>query len=234
MVEPETLCSNPWRLVEARAACRDGKCERVTVHNVPSFVSALDAVVEVSGVGTVSVDIAYGGAFFAIVDAPSLGFSLTPDEARDLVEMGETIKTAVVEQQPVAHPENPDIHTVTFTEFTAPVAIDPDGVKTGQNAVVISPGKIDRSPCGTGTSARLAVLHARGQIAPDEPYRSTSLIGSVFHAEIVATAIVGDQPAIVPSLTGRSWITGFHQYTLDPSDPFPQGYTLLDTWYRML
>lgn len=236
MVEPETrlVLETPGGLVEARAACRDGKCERVTVHNVPSFVSALDAVVEVSGVGTVSVDIAYGGAFFAIVDAPSLGFSLTPDEARDLVEMGETIKTAVVEQQPVAHPENPDIHTVTFTEFTAPVAIDPDGVKTGQNAVVISPGKIDRSPCGTGTSARLAVLHARGQIAPDEPYRSTSLIGSVFHAEIVATAIVGDQPAIVPSLTGRSWITGFHQYTLDPSDPFPQGYTLSDTWYRML
>jgi proline racemase len=236
MVEPEThlVLETPGGLIEARAECRHGKCERVTVHNVPSFVSVLDAAVEVPGLGTVAVDIAYGGAFFALVDAPSLGFHLTPDEARDLVEMGETIKAAVVEQQPVVHPENPDIHTVTFTEFTTPVTVDSNGVKTGQNAVVISPGKIDRSPCGTGTSARLAVLHARGQIDVGEPYRSTSLIGSVFHANIVATAMAGDRPAIVPSLSGRAWITGFHQYCLDPSDPFPQGYTLSDTWYRVL
>ncbi len=236
MTEPETqlLLETPGGLVKARAACHDGKCERVTVHNVPSFVSILDAIVEVPGLGTVPVDIAYGGAFFALVDAPALGFCLSPDEARDLVEMGETIKAAVVEQHPVSHPENPDIHTVTFTEFTGPVTLDNDGVKTGQNAVVISPGKIDRSPCGTGTSARLAVLHARDQIGAGEPYRSTSLIGSVFHAEIVATAMAGDRPAIVPSLSGRAWITGFHQYSLDPSDPFPQGYTLSDTWYRVL
>lgn len=236
MIEPETrlVLETPGGLIEARAECRSGKCERVTVRNVPSFVSVLNAAVEVSGLGTVGVDIAYGGAFFAIVDAPSLGFHLTPDEARDLVEMGETIKAAVVEQQPVAHPDHPDIHTVTFTEFAAPVQRDSDGVKTGQNAVVISPGKIDRSPCGTGTSARLAVLHVRGQLSVGEPYRSTSLIGSVFHAEIVATARVGDRPAIIPSLSGRAWITGFHQYSLDPSDPFPQGYTLSDTWYRVL
>jgi proline racemase len=148
--------------------------------------------------------------------------------------MGETIKAAVVEQHPVAHPENPEIHTVTFTEFTAPLTLDNDGVKTGQNAVVISPGKIDRSPCGTGTSARLAVLHTRGQIGVGEPYRSTSLIGSVFHAEIVATTMAGNCPAMISRLSGRAWITGFHQYSLDPSDPFPQGYTLSDTWYRVL
>jgi proline racemase len=236
MVEPKTTLTleTPGGLIEARAECRHGKCERVTVHNVPSFVAVLDAVVEVAGLGTVGVDIAYGGAFFALVDAPSLGFRLTPDEARDLVEMGETLKAAVVEQHPVAHPENPEIHTVTFTEFTAPVTVDHDGVKTGQNAVVISPGKIDRSPCGTGTSARLAVLHARGQIGVGELYRSTSLIGSVFDANIVSTTLIGDQLAIVPSLSGRAWITGFHQYCLDPSDPFPQGYTLSDTWYRVL
>lgn len=236
MTEPETqlVLETPGGLVEARATCHNGKCERVTVHNVPSFVTILDAVVEVAGLGSIAVDIAYGGAFFALVDGQALGFRFTPDEARDLVEMGETIKAAVVEQQPVVHPENPDIHTVTFTEFTAPVTLDHDGVKTGQNAVVISPGKIDRSPCGTGTSARLAVLHARGQIDIDEPYRSTSPIGSVFHANIVSTTTVGDRPAIVPSLSGRAWITGFHQYTLDPSDPFPQGYTLSDTWYRVL
>ena len=236
MNEPEThlMLETPGGLIEARAECHNGKCERVTVHNVPSFISVLDAAVEVPGLGTVAVDIAYGGAFFALVDALSLGFHLTPDEARDLVVMGEIIKAAVVEQQPVVHPENPDIHTVTFTAFTAPVTVDSDSVKTGRNAVVISPGKIDRSPCGTGTSARLAVLHARGQIDVGEPYRSTSLIGSVFHAHIVALAMAGDQPTIVPSLSGRAWITGFHQYTLDPSDPFPRGYTLSDTWYRVL
>jgi proline racemase len=236
MVEPTTrlLLETPGGVIEALAACRDGKCERVTVRNVPSFVAVLDAAVEVPGLGHISVDIAYGGAFFAIVDAPALGFKLTPDEARHLVEVGETIKAAVVEQQPVVHPENPAIHTVTFTEFTGPLTMNRDGVKTSQNAVVISPGKIDRSPCGTGTSARLAVLHARHLLQVGEPYLSTSLIGTVFQAQIVDTTSVGSRPAIIPSLTGRAWITGFHQYSLDPSDPFPQGYTLSDTWYRVV
>jgi proline racemase len=236
MVEPTTrlLLETPGGVIEALADCRDGKCERVTVRNVPSFVAVLDAAVEVPGLGHISVDIAYGGAFFAIVDAHALGFKLTPDEARHLVEVGETIKAAVVEQQPVVHPENPAIHTVTFTEFAAPLAMNRDGVKTSQNAVVISPGKIDRSPCGTGTSARLAVLHARHLLQVGEPYLSTSLIGTVFQARIVDTTSVGSRPAIIPSLTGRAWITGFHQYSLDPSDPFPQGYTLSDTWYRVV
>ena len=236
MVEPETrlVLETPGGLIEARAECRDGKCERVTINNVPSFAAALDIPIEVPRLGTVSADVAYGGAFFAIVDARTLGFKLTPDEARDLVETGERIKAAVVEQYPVAHPENPGIHTVTFTEFAAPVEIDQNGMKTGQNAVVISPGKIDRSPCGTGTSARLAVLHARGLLRVGEPYLSTSLIGSEFRAEIIDTTRVGDAPAVVPRLSGRAWITGLHQYSLDPSDPFPQGYTLSDTWYRAL
>ena len=166
MTEPETrlLLEAPGGLVEAVATCRDGKCERVRVRNVPSFVNALDVDIEVPGLGSLKTDVAYGGAFFAIVDAPALGFALTPDEARDLVEVGERIKAAVVEQHPAVHPENSEIHTVTFTQFAAPVETDPEGVKTGRNAVVISPGKIDRSPCGTGTSARLAVLHARGQL----------------------------------------------------------------------
>jgi proline racemase len=236
MVEPATRLTleTPGGIIQAVAECRAGKCERVRVHNVPSFVALLDGRVEVPGLGAVAVDIAYGGAFFAIVDAVRLGFSLTPDEARDLVEMGQTIKAAVVEQHAVAHPENPAIQNVTFTEFAAPITTTRDGIKTGQNAVVISPGKIDRSPCGTGTAARLAVLHRRGLIAVGEPFLSTSLIGTVFHAQIVHTTMVGEHPAILPSLSGRAWITGFHQYCLDPSDPFPQGYTLSDTWYRVL
>ncbi|MCY4354719.1 MAG: proline racemase family protein [Truepera sp.] len=235
MTEPETrlLLEAPGGLVEAVATCRDGKCERVRVRNVPSFVNALDVDIEVPGLGSLKADVAYGGAFFAIVDAPALGFALTPDEARDLVEVGERIKAAVVEQHPAIHPENSEIHTVTFTQFAAPVETDPEGVKTGRNAVVISPGKIDRSPCGTGTSARLAVLHARGKLRVGEPYISRSPLETVFHAQITATTTLKGVPAVLPSISGRAWITGLHHYGLDPTDPFPEGYALTDTWYRV-
>ncbi len=235
MTEPETrlLLEAPGGLVEAVATCRDGKCERVRVCNVPSFVNALDVDIEVPGLGSLKADVAYGGAFFAIVAAPALGFALTPDEARDLVEVGERIKAAVVEQHPAVHPENSEIHTVTFTQFAAPVETDPEGIKTGRNAVVISPGKIDRSPCGTGTSARLAVLHARGQLRVGEPYISRSPLETVFHAQITATTTLKGVPAVLPSISGRAWITGLHHYGLDPTDPFPEGYALTDTWYRV-
>lgn len=235
MQEPDTrlLLDTPGGPVRAVARCRDGKCERVWVENVPSFVASLDAAVEVAGLGTVHADIAYGGAFFAIVDAHALGFRLTRDEARELVETGERIKAAAAEQHPVAHPKNPEIHTVTFTEFAAPV-VERDGRKESRNAVVVSPGKIDRSPCGTGTCARLAVLHARGALVPGEPYLNRSIIDSEFEACIEDTTEVDGRPAIVPSMSGRAWITGIHQYALDPSDPYPEGYTLTDTWYRAL
>ena len=236
MVEPETRLTleSPGGLVEAVAVCRDGKCESVAVTNVPCFVFKLDALVEVAGQGSLSVDIAYGGAFFAIVDSGAMGFALNRSEARELVEMGEIIKAAVVEQHPVVHPENSDIHTVTFTEFAAPHELDAEGRKSGRNAVVISPGKIDRSPCGTGSSARLAVLHARGDIAVGETFLSRSLIDTEFRCRIVDTTVVGGRPAVLPEIAGRAWITGRHEYGLDPTDPFPEGYTLSDTWYRAL
>ncbi len=236
MSEPQTrlVLDTPGGLVEAVATCAEGRCRRVRVRNVPSFVAVRDASVEVSGLGRIRVDIAYGGAFFAIVDADALGMRLVPEEARRLVEAGEAIKAVVAERCPVAHPQNADIHTVTFTQFAGPVMTDAAGVKTARNAVVISPGKIDRSPCGTGTSARLALMHARGEIAPGERFVSRSLIDSEFHCRIVETTRVGGIDAVVPSLSGRAWITGVHHYTLDPEDPFPQGYTLSDTWYRVL
>ncbi|NKB56575.1 MAG: hypothetical protein GKS00_09580 [Alphaproteobacteria bacterium] len=236
MREPETRMrlETPGGLVDVVATCRDGRCERITVDNVPSFVSVLDGSVEVPGLGRIAVDIAYGGAFFAIVDAAALGFSLRPEEARALVETGEQIKEAVVAKYPVVHPENAEINTVTFTQFAAPVESDADGVKSGRNAVVISPGKIDRSPCGTGTSARLAVLRARGEINRQEPYISRSLIDSEFRCQIVEDVEVSDVQAVRPQISGRAWITGLHQYGLDPTDPFPEGYTLSDTWYRAL
>lgn len=236
MTEPETKLTldTPGGVIEVLATCRDGKCLKVRTRNVPSFVAKLDAPVEVPGLGTLNVDIAYGGAFFALIDAPGLGFSLTPDEAREIVETGEKIKAAVVEQHPVSHPENPDIHTVTFTELTCPVAIGEDGIKTGRNAVVISPGKIDRSPCGTGASARLAVLHARSEIGLAEDFAALSIIGTRFDCQIVNETSVGGIPAIEPTIAGRAFITGISDYTLDPDDPFPEGYTLSDTWYRAL
>lgn len=236
MQEPETRLTleTPGGLIDVVATCRDGRCERVTVDNVPSFVSVLDGEVDVPGLGKVSVDIAYGGAFFAIVDAATLGFALNPTEARALVEVGERIKSAVIAAFPVVHPENPAINTVTFTQFAGPVEAGPDGTKSGRNAVVISPGKIDRSPCGTGTSARLAVLRARGQIEVDETYVSRSLIDSEFRCKITQELMVGGIAAVRPQISGRAWITGIHQYGLDPTDPYPEGYTLSDTWYRAL
>ena len=236
MEEPETRLTleTPGGLIRVRAQCRDGRCERVRVENVPSFLAKRDIRVEVEGLDTVAGDIAYGGAFFVIVDAGALGFSVTPDEARDIVRVAERIKAAAAAQHPVAHPENPEIHTVTFTQMAMPVETGADGTKSGRNAVVLSPGKIDRSPCGTGTSARLAALQAKGEIGLGERYVSRSIIGSEFHAETLRAVDVGGLPGLATAISGRAWITGLHQYMLDPTDPFPTGYTLSDTWYRAL
>ncbi len=195
---PETCLKleTPGGLIDVVAKCEDGRCDRVFVENVPSFVTVLDGTVDVPGLGSITVDIAYGGAFFAIVDATTLGFALVADEARTLVEIGERIKVAVAEQYPVVHPENTDIHTVTFTQFAAPIEVAADGGKSGRNAVVISPGKTDRSPCGTGTSARMAVLHARGEIEVGDTYKSVSLIGSEFYCQILGETTVGKKKGI--------------------------------------
>jgi len=202
--------------------------ERVQFTNVPCFATHLGAKVEVEGLGTISVDVAYGGAFFAIVDAPSLGFAVEPKEARDLVALGTRIRTAAAQQLPVRHPENPDIHGVTFIEFAMPFA-GPGTVS--RNAVIVAPGRIDRSPCGTGTSARLAVLHARGQLAPGQGFIHESIIGSRFEAGIARQTTVGGRPGIVPTIAGQAWITGVFQHGFDPTDPFRGGYTLPDLWF---
>ena len=234
MREPETRLSleAPGGLIEAVATCRDGRVERVRVRNVPSFVDRLDAALEVEGLGTLAVDTAYGGDSFAIVDARALGFSLTPDEARDIAVTGVRITRAADEQLGFTHPANPDWSHVSFCQMAAPVEAR-DGVKTGRNAVAIRPGKIDRSPCGTGCSARLAVLHARGELSPGEPFVGLSPIDSRFDCRIESLSRVGGREAVVPSLSGRAWITGTHQHMLDPDDPWPGGYRLSDTWPRM-
>jgi proline racemase len=228
MREPVTTLTldTPAGPVPVEARCRDGKVERVQFSNVPCFVTHLGVELDVEGVGRVPVDVAYGGAFFAIVDAPSLGFAVEPKEARELVVLGNRI-TAAARRLDARHPEHPDIHGVTFTEFAMPFA-GPGTVS--RNAVVVAPGRIDRSPCGTGTSARLAVLHARRQLAVGQGFVHESIIGSRFDAGIAREILVGGRPAIVPTIAGQAWITGVFQHGLDPSDPFRGGYTLPDLW----
>ncbi len=231
MVEPVThmVLEAPGGLVEVEARCKNGKVEQVRVRNVPSFVDKLDATIEVEGLGTVQVDTAYGGDSFAIVDAETLGFSITPDEALDIALLGVRITRAANEQLGFHHPANKDWAHLSFCQMAAPVDVI-DGVKTGRNAVAIRPGKIDRSPCGTGCSARMAVLRARGELALGELFRGVSIIDSKFDCMVDEDIDLGGKPAIIPAIAGQAWITGTHQHMLDPTDPWPLGYRLSDTW----
>lgn len=229
MQEPETVVAvdTPAGPVRARARCDSGRCLAVEIENVPAFVAQLDASLEVTGFGTISADIAYGGMFYAIVDATRLGFAVTLDEARELAVLGERIRLAAREQLSVAHPENPGISGVSIVQLNRPFA----GVgAVTRNTCIVAPGRSDRSPTGTGTSARMAVLHARGQMRAGDAMLHESLIGSRFRGRIVAEAEVAGRPAIVPAIEGRAWITGHHTYFLDPEDPYPQGYLVPDTW----
>jgi proline racemase len=231
MHEPVTrlVLQPPGGLITATASCADGRVTSVAIRNVPSFADRLDAMLEVPGLPTLTVDTAYGGDSFVIADAGALGFRLSPDEARDIAETGMRITRAANEQLGFRHPELPDWAHISFCQIAGPLE-RVDGVATAANAVAIRPGKIDRSPCGTGCSARMAVLHRRGVLAVGERFVARSLIGSRFECRIEAEATVGDHPAIVPSIAGRAWITGTAQHMLDPDDPWPRGYRLSDTW----
>lgn len=231
MTEPETRITleAPGGLVRVRAECRDGKAERIFVENLPSFAGKLDASLEVDGLGTLKVDTAYGGDSFVIVDAAAMGFALTPDEAHDIARLGVRITRAADEQLGFHHPTNPDWRHFSFCLFAGPVSREGNELRAGA-AVAIRPGKVDRSPTGTALSARMAVLHARGEMSEDDRLTAVSLIGSTFAGRILGTTTVGDLPAIRPEISGRGWITGIHQHMLDPSDPWPEGYRLTDTW----
>ena len=231
MTEPETRMTleAPGGLVEVVAQCKDGKAERITVTNVPSFADKLQVPLEVEGLGTLTVDTAYGGDSFVIVDAPSLGFSVRPDEARELAQTGMRITRAADEQLGFTHPTNPDWTHFSFCQFAMPVE-SRGGVLTAANAVAIRPGKIDRSPTGTGASARMAVMRAKGEMKVGDRYLARSIIGSEFLGRIEADTTLGGQPAIIPSISGRAWISGTRVEMLDPADPWPAGYRLSDTW----
>ena len=240
-VEPVThlKLETPAGLIGVEAEVCDGKAKRVTFRNVPAFATHLDANVEVRNLGTVTVDVAYGGMFYVIADAEALGFRLTPDEARDIVRVAEMIKAATREQLPVSHPENPGIDGVTIAQISGPSSRP--GVDR-KNTVVVSTGALDwsrpsswtgaldRSPCGTGTCAKMAVLHAKGQLPLGRDFVHEGILGTTFTGRLVEQTQVGGYRAVVPTLSGAAWITGFAQYVLDPEDPFPEGFTVGDIW----
>ncbi|MBS7543686.1 trans-3-hydroxy-L-proline dehydratase [Ancylobacter oerskovii] len=227
--ETRMVLEAPGGLIEATAFCRDGKARKIKVVNHPSFADRLGASLEVEGLGTLTVDTAYGGDSFVIVDAHALGFSIRPDEARELAETGMRIVKAANAQLGFRHPENTGWDHISFCQFAAPLTYE-NGVACGASAVAIRPGKIDRSPTGTGCSARLAVLHARGVLKLGDPFIGRSIINSRFDCRIEEETRVGGRPAIRPSIMGRGFVTHTAQLMLDPDDPWPTGYRLTDTW----
>ena len=228
MTEPVTRFNleAPGGIIEIEAQCRDGKAESIKFVNAPAFATHLGISLHVPEVGELEVDVAYGGGFFVFADATALGMSVVPSEARELARVGQLIKRAAATQIPVVHPESPDVHTVTFTCLLAPARDGGDG----RNANIVSPGRVDRSACGTATSARMAVLHARGALAVGEDFVHESILSSRFVGRIEGTVKVGDRDGIIPSITGRSWIYATGQIGRHPSDPFGLGYQLSDSW----
>jgi proline racemase len=241
MSEPvtELALEAPAGLIRVRADCRDGKVTAVTFRNVPAFATHLDAPVEVPTLGTVLVDVAYGGMFYAIADAERFGFRLTPDEGADIVRITEMVKAAANEQLPVAHPDEPGFAGITIGQLSGPPH---DPANSRRNVVTVSTGTldwkrpatwtgaIDRSPCGTGTSARMATMAARGLLHVGDEFRHEGILGTVFTGRVVDETQVGEYRAIVPTISGQAWITGFSSYVVDPSDPFPDGFTIGDIW----
>ncbi|MGB3147784.1 MAG: proline racemase family protein [Paracoccaceae bacterium] len=231
MQEPEThlTLEAPGGLVRVRATCRNGKAERIFVQNLPSFADKIAVPLEVEGIGTLTVDTAYGGDSFVVVDAAAFGFDIVEGEARAIAQTGMKIARAANEQLGFHHPENPDWNHISFCAFCGPLENTATGL-AGRSAVAIQPGKVDRSPTGTAVSARMALMAAKGQMRAGQTFEAISIIGSRFTGRIVGDVQVGGRPAILPEISGRAWITGTHQHMLDPDDPWPGGYRLSDTW----
>lgn len=241
MTEPvtELTLEAPAGLIRIRAACANGKVKAVTFQNVPAFAVYLDAVIEIPHLGRVTVDVAYGGMFYVIAQASQFGLRLTPDEGAEIVRIGAMLRAAAQEQLPVVHPENPGFSGVTIAQLSGP-AHQPDThmrnvvtVATGQldwDKPSTWTGAIDRSPCGTGTCARMATLYARGQLALNQDFRHEGILDTVFTGRLLSETQVGPYRAVVPTITGRAWITSISNYVLDDEDPFPEGFTVGDIW----
>ena len=231
MEEPVTnfFLEAPGGLVKVKALCKNGKAERIFVQNLPSFGYKLDTKLELEGYGSISADTAFGGDSFVIVDAKELGFSIDPSEAAELARLGAKITDAATEQIGFRHPTITDWKHYSFCQFSRIEDRSNDCISF-KSAVSIKPGKIDRSPTGTALSAKMAVLEARGEMKVGQKIKAISIIGSSFEGKIVEKCDLNGTSAIIPEISGRGWITGLHQHTLEPTDPWPEGYKLSDTW----
>ena len=212
-------------LVVARANCSDGKCVNVSLTMPASYVEHLDHEIEFTGFGKIRTDICFGGVFYAIVDAAQIGLTIVPANAKKLAEAGMQIKLDANAQLEIRHPENPDISGIAYVMFRS---MDDDGAV--RTATTMWPGRLDRSPCGTGNSANLACRFMRGEVSEGDEYTSRSTIGSEFNIRFDATTSIGNKSAVIPIVTGRGWLYGMHQVGVDPTDPFQTGFALTDTW----
>lgn len=231
MQEPitEVLLEAPAGLVSVVAECANGSVVSLSLTNVPSFVERRDEILRVEGLGEIRVDTAFGGDSFVIASATDLGIDIRPENADQIAEAGRALCDAANAQWQFEHPMLPEWTHFSFAYITSPLE-EMDGVLSSRNACAIKPGKIDRSPTGTGCSALLALLHDRGEIAVGQEYRARSIIDSTFDCAITETTTVGDHRAVIPRIRGRAWVYGTSQYYLDPSDPWPGGYQVSDTW----
>ena len=231
MQEPftEFFLEAPGGLVKVKASCRDGKAERIFIQNLPSFAFRLNVKLELEGFGTISADTAFGGDSFVMVDAQKLGFAIEPSEAADLARLGAKITDAATEQIGFHHPVISEWKHYSFCQFSRMDNVAKDCI-TFKSAVSVKPGKIDRSPTGTALSAKMAVLEARKELKVGQSVKAISIIGSIFEGRIVEKCHINETPAIIPEISGRAWVTGIHQHMLEPSDPWPEGYRLSDTW----
>jgi proline racemase len=241
MSEPLTILTleAPAGLIEVQAKCKDGKVESVTFLNVPAFAVYLDTSIKVPGIGPVRVDVAYGGMFYVIADAADFGLHLTPEEGKDIVRTCEMIRLAANEQLIVSHPDVPEFTGITISQLSAPPT-QPQAHR--KNAVTVATGEpdwsipasfsgaIDRSPCGTGTCAKMAVMFSKGQLELGDEFVHESILGTMFTGRLIEETNVGDYPAVVPTISGQAWITGFANYVVDPADPFKEGFTVGDIW----
>jgi proline racemase len=239
--EPVTnlVLESPAGLIAIEAEVRGGKVKRVTFENVPAYAVHLDKTVEVPHLGSVRVDVAWGGMFYVIVEAADLGLTISPDQGGEIVRLGEMVKAAAAEQLPVVHPDNPDIRNITIAVVSGPATHPEADLK---NAVVVSSGKldwerpatwtgaIDRSPCGTGTCAKMAALHAKGELGLNQDFKHEGILGTIFTGRLLRETQVGPYKAVVPQISGQAWITGIANYVVDPDDPFPNGFTVGDIW----
>jgi proline racemase len=232
MKEPVTslVLEAPGGLVKVSAQCSKGKVTSVTLENLPSFAVQDQVVIEVAGYGSVEVTTAFGGDSFVMTQASKLGFELVPSEAAELARFGMMLRTAANEQLEFVHPDLPDWKHHSFAYLTGELDRTASGALTSTNVCVINPGKLDRSPTGTGVSALMAVMHARGIMSVGETFIGRSIIGSTFRGHILSETVVGDHVAVIPTISGQGYIYGTSQFYCDPSDPWPLGYRVGDTW----